>query len=143
MMSRTAGHATSALLTLAKLPPGTYLGADEIARRVNAPRNYLGKILKRLAEVGVLESQKGKRGGFRLARPPAEISLFDIVDPIDRISRWEECLLGQGKCADDRPCPVHSRWAGVRRVYLEFLRDTKLSELVSRSIEKECRTSLT
>ncbi|ASV76248.1 Rrf2 family transcriptional regulator [Thermogutta terrifontis] len=130
MMSKTAVHATTALMILAELPPGSFLGADEIARRVKAPRNYLGKILQKLAEEGLLESQKGKGGGFRLARPASDISLYDIVEPIDKISRWEGCLLGQERCTDSAPCPVHARWATVREVYLRFLRETKLSELV-------------
>lgn len=131
-MSRTALHATTALIALAELSPGSFLGADEIALRVKAPRNYLGKILKRLAEVGLLESQKGKGGGFRLARPPETISLYDIVEPIDRISRWEGCFLGRPSCSDEGGCPVHGRWALVRSLYLDFLRSTKLAELVEK-----------
>ena len=54
MISKTGIHATLALSFLAKLPAGEYAGAAQIADEVGAPRNYLGKLLKQLAEVGLV-----------------------------------------------------------------------------------------
>lgn len=132
MMSRTGAHAVTALIVLAELDPGHYAGAADIAQRISAPRNYLGKLLKRLAETGILESQKGKGGGFRLARDPAEISLFEIIDPIERLERWEGCFMGRPECSARNRCAVHEKWQRVREKYLAFLRDTTLAELTQR-----------
>lgn len=132
MLSRTAKHALAALTALAKLPDGRYAGAAEVAGDIDAPRNYLGKLLKTLADEGLVESQKGKGGGFRLARGPASISLIEAVEPIDRVSRWSDCLLGRRRCSDDSPCVVHHRWAGVRDVYLGFLGETTIADLAVR-----------
>lgn len=140
MLSRTARHAVAAVITLAELPPGTYGGAAEIADRIKAPRNYLGKLLKVLADERVLESQKGKGGGFRLGKNPARISLFDIVEPIDHVSRWGGCLLGRSRCSDQNPCAVHFRWSGVRDVYLKFLKETSVGDLVE---QPELQTNVT
>jgi len=79
MVSQTAKHALAALTVLAELPEGQYVGAGEIAGDIDAPRNYLGKLLKALADQGLVESQKGKGGGFRLARTPDSISLMEAV----------------------------------------------------------------
>ena len=133
MISRTAKHALAALTALAELPEGRYAGAGEIADEIDAPRNYLGKLLKNLADEGVLESQKGKGGGFRLARAPGSIPLIEIVEPIDRVSRWSDCFLGRGRCSDEAPCAVHHRWAKVRDAYLGFLRETTVADLAART----------
>lgn len=136
MMSRTGLHALTALTVLAQLSKGEYVGAAEIAQRINAPRNYLGKLLKRLAEEGLVESQKGKGGGFRLARSPEDIALYDVIEPIDKVSRWEGCFLGRPTCSDDAPCPVHKRWERVRTEYLRFLRETTLADLASHTFRE-------
>jgi len=129
MLSKTAVHTVSALAELAEQPPGMCVGAAEIARAIAAPQNYLGKLLKNLADVGLVESQKGKGGGFRLARDASEISLFDVVDPVDRVSKWSGCFLGRGQCSDEEPCSVHRQWEKVRDVYLNFLHETTIADL--------------
>jgi Rrf2 family transcriptional regulator, iron-sulfur cluster assembly transcription factor len=129
MLSKTAIHTISALASLAERSPGTYVGAGELAREIAAPQNYLGKLLKGLGDLGLVESQKGKGGGFRLARPAARISLFEVADSIDHVSRWNGCFLGRARCADDDPCPVHCRWGALRDQYLGFLRDTTIADL--------------
>lgn len=140
MISQTAKHALAALTVLAELPEGQYAGAGEIAGDIDAPRNYLGKLLQTLAGEGLVESQKGKGGGFRLARNPASISVIEVVDPIDRVSRWSDCFLGRGRCSDDSPCAVHDRWAEVRDVYLDFLRETTIADLAARAETGTSRT---
>ena len=129
MLSRTAIHAVRALSQLGSLPAGTYAGAGELAESIDAPRNYLGKLLQNLATVGLVESRKGTGGGFRLARAPESISLYDVVEPIDRVSSWRGCFLGHATCSDDQPCCVHSRWGALRDQYLAFLSDTTIAEL--------------
>jgi Rrf2 family protein len=131
MISRTALHAVRAMAVLADQPKNSYVGAGEIAEVIDAPRNYLGKLLQTLAEEGLVESQKGKGGGFRLARRPSAVSLYDIVEPIDHISRWQGCFMGRQKCSGENPCAVHSRWQIVRDSYLAFLRETTLDDLAS------------
>lgn len=131
MISKTGRNAAQALTFLAKLPPQEYAGAARIAGEINAPRNYLGKLLKNLAGLGLVESQKGYGGGFRLARPAKSISLFDIIDPIDKVSRWGNCLLKGGRCSPESPCAVHDEWKKVRKAYLTFLENTSVADLAT------------
>jgi len=129
MISQTAKHALAALTALAELPPGRFAGAAEIAADIDAPPNYLGKLLNTLAGEGLAESQKGKGGGFRLARSPDSIPLIEVLDPIDRVSRWSDCFLERGRCSDEGPCAVHERWAEVRDAYVQFLKQTSVADL--------------
>ncbi len=123
-----------ALAEMAKLAPGEYAGAAEIAKTIGAPQNYLGKLLKSLTSSGLVVSQKGFRGGFRLARPADEISLFEVVDPIDKVSRWGNCFMGHGRCDESDPCAVHHQWRSIREGYLGFLHETSLLDLVRKKV---------
>lgn len=137
MISKTAIHAVKALAVLAELPEGAYEGAATIARKIDARQNYLGKLLQTLSHQGLVASQKGLGGGFRLARDPKAITLFDVVDPIDHISRWNGCVLGRNKCSDSAPCALHLRWGRVREAYMGLLLETTIAELAGHpSIEQ-------
>lgn len=139
MISKTAVHALTALTVLAELPDGSYIGAGDIADEIDAPRNYLGKLLKNLSDSGVVESQKGKGGGFRLARGAETISLYEVVETIERVSRWSGCFLGRNRCSDQSPCAVHAGWKKVRESYFEFLEETSIADLVKKDRKKAGR----
>lgn len=132
MLSNSAVHAIRATIALASLPAGTFEGSSAVARRVGAPPNYLGKLLQSLAREGIVVSQKGLHGGWALGRDAAEISLADVVAPIEDVSRWRACFLGRAGCSDADPCHVHDAWAPVRDRFLEFMEGTTLQELVER-----------
>jgi Rrf2 family protein len=132
MITKTGLHAVRAMVALARLPVGTYAGAAAIAKEIQAPQNYLGKLLQVLSREKLVQSQKGLGGGFRLARDPRDISLLDVVEPIEHISRWSGCILGRPECSDEAPCAIHERWKSVRNAYLRMLRQTTIAELVAK-----------
>lgn len=134
MISKTGIHAAVAMTVMAQLKPGEFAGASQIAKEIGAPQNYLGKLLNTLASEGLLQSQKGYGGGFRLAKPAKKISLFDVVEPIDHVSRWGGCFMGRGKCREDNPCAVHSQWKKIREDYLDFLHSTSIDDLVEKKV---------
>jgi Rrf2 family transcriptional regulator, iron-sulfur cluster assembly transcription factor len=132
VITRTGLHAVRAMAALARLPEGAYAGAAGVAREIEAPPNYLSKLLQGLARAGLVRSQKGLGGGFRLARDPRHISLLDVVEPIERVSRWSGCVLGHRDCSDETPCAIHGRWKQVRTAYLRMLATTTVADLLAK-----------
>ncbi len=132
MITRTGLHAVRAMAALARLPEGAYAGAATVARDIGAPPNYLSKLLQGLAREGLVRSQKGLGGGFRLARDPKQITLLDVVEPIEQVSRWAGCVLGHRDCSDETPCAIHDRWKQVRTAYLRMLSRTTVADLLAR-----------
>lgn len=130
MLSRSCVHAIRAVVVLAGLPPGAYCGTSVIADTTGAPRNYLGKLLLQLSRRGLVESQKGLGGGFRLAQSPDKISLHDVVESIEDVTRWQECAFGGKLCTDETPCPLHHQWGAVRTAYMSLLMNTSVAALV-------------
>ena len=130
MLTRSGVHAIRALVVLASQKPGEYCGTTAIAAATEAPRNYLGKILLILSRRGLVESQKGLGGGFRLSRSPEAISLYDVVESIEDVARWKDCAFGGKACSEESPCVIHTRWGHVRDAYLSLLKNTSVAELV-------------
>jgi Rrf2 family iron-sulfur cluster assembly transcriptional regulator len=130
VLTRTGLHAIRAMAVLGRLPAGEYAGAGRVAAEIGAPPNYLAKLLQGFARAGLVDSQKGVGGGFRLAKPPRTITLFDVVDPIEDFSRWSGCVLGRRECSDVNPCVVHERWKKIRADYLNLLQRTTIADLV-------------
>ena len=130
MISKTALHAIRALVALRERP-GEFQGAASLAVRIDAPRNYLGKLLQSLAQSGLVYSQKGVGGGFQLARLPEDITLYDIVEPVDHVSKWDGCIMGKDSCTADRPCALHAKWAGIREAYFAMLKESTLADVAT------------
>jgi Rrf2 family protein len=77
--------------SLAQLGPGGSASAAKLAEHFDVPPAYLAKQLQALVRAGVMTATTGPRGGFRLASPPAEITLLQIVEAIDGTSRFYQC----------------------------------------------------
>lgn len=130
MISRTALYTIRALALLAPPGEGEYIGAAAIARAIGAPPNYLGKLLQSMARSGFVVSRKGIGGGFRLARAPSAISLYDVVNSIDQVERWNGCFLGRSECTDENACVMHDKWSVLRDNYMALLSQTSLADLM-------------
>ena len=131
VLSKSGIHLIRAVACLARLREEQFVGAGELARSIDAPGNYLGKLLQTLARLGLVESRKGVGGGFRLARDPASLSLLEVVDPVEQISRWTGCILGNRDCSDEQPCAVHDQWGDLRRRYMKLLSETTIQDILA------------
>ena len=130
MLSASAEYALRALVHLAREGRDGSVRADDLARATQVPRNYLGKILHELTRAGVLQSTRGRQGGFRLAVPPEQLSLIQVVSRFDDIGSRRRCLMGRPECSDLEPCSVHHRWKQVAEQIARFFRDTTLADLL-------------
>jgi Rrf2 family protein len=76
---------------LALLPPGTALPASRLAEFHGVPPAYLAKHLQQLSAAGIVESTTGRKGGYRLARPPADVTILEIVEAVEGHERAFRC----------------------------------------------------
>ncbi len=137
MLTRSATHAIRAMVALAALAPGEYGRTSQIAELAGVPRNYLGKILFLMSRRGLVESQRGLGGGFRLSRSADLISLHDVIDSVEDITRWNECAFGEKSCSEDHPCALHGRWGRVRDAYFSLLKNTSVGELLASNLAND------
>ncbi len=105
--------------------------AAQVAAAENIPPFYLAKVLQDLGRAGLLNSARGRGGGFSLSRPAAEIALVDVVQAVEDVGRLEtECVLGIDTCSDETPCSLHETWKRFRDSALHALRTTTVESLV-------------
>ena len=133
MLTRTGGYALHAALAIAEMgADGRLVRAHEVAEALSLPPNYLAKILQALARAGILESERGRKGGFRLARDPSEVKLIDVVEGFDNLGRERQCLLGRGLCKEVGGCPAHKEWRKASAPAFEFFEKRTLADLMVR-----------
>lgn len=111
MISKTAEYALRAVVYLAAetngKPDGDLQTLGQIASGTQSPVGYLSKVLQQLAHAGIVTSQRGLGGGFRLARSPQTITVYDVVQPVDPIGRITVCPLGL-EAHSQALCPLHA-----------------------------------
>jgi Rrf2 family protein len=130
ILSRSGEYALLALLHLADRSDATPVRGGDIARALDAPANYLSKLLHQLARAGVLDSTRGPQGGFALAIPPEELSLAKALATIEADRLDARCLLRRAECRDDDPCAAHERWCSLSDRISRFLEETTLANLL-------------
>ena len=138
-----------ACVLLAVLPPGTALPAARVAEYHGVPSAYLAKHLQALARHGVLETVKGPRGGYRLARPPAEITVLEVVEAIDGDEPAFRCteIRRRGPAAAPAreyrlPCGIHRAFSRADDAWRAELAHTTIADLVVGVVEDAPRASL-
>lgn len=125
-------------LVLAGLPEGKVLPGKSLAELHGVSETYLLKHLRALTAAGVIEALPGPRGGYRLARAPASITLLDIVEAIDGREPAFRCReirrRGPGKtkdpCAYKTDCFIKSRMLAAEAAWRDALHVQTLDDLV-------------
>ena len=131
IFSRQCEYAMQAVTYLALKPDGAMTSIRELTKKLDIPYHFVAKILQDLSRKRLLNSLKGPAGGFSLARPAKEITLFHIVEAIDGVGFMTNCVLGFPECTGKNPCAIHDKWADIRDGIYEMLMKKNISELAS------------
>ena len=129
--SRTADYALRAALEIAGAPSDRLVTRRAIAQATNAPASMLAQVLATLARAGLLRAHAGPRGGYRLARAAADITIYDVVVAIDGEEREPRCVLRESACSWTGACPFHAVLARAQEQFLETLRLTSLADILA------------
>lgn len=127
-------YSLKALLLLAERYPTTSpVRVEEIAATQDIPENYLRRLLIELKRGGLVASQKGPSGGYMLARPPARITMADVVEIIEGDYTPVECLEESSTtCPREQSCAMRDVWREVRDSVNGILRGVTLQTLAEK-----------
>ncbi|MEM9021332.1 MAG: Rrf2 family transcriptional regulator [Planctomycetota bacterium] len=127
--STTCSYAIRAMCRLTVMNPDGYVRVQEVCEGSDLPAYFVAKIFRDLVRAELLVSAKGRGGGFALARPAQKIRLYDIVEAIDGVRQYSQCVVGLAKCDDKQPCPQHEQFKAVRQRILNYLTQTTLDQM--------------
>lgn len=101
----------------------------EISEELGVPKEFVSKVLQSLTNHEIVGSKKGNTGGFYLKKDAGVIRLIDIVNAIDGLRMFSNCVLGFKGCSVDTPCPVHEKWGKLRNDAYAMLSNQTLADL--------------
>ena len=133
MFSQTVEYALRAVVHLASNAPAAQT-TEEIAKATKVPQAYLSKVLQSLVQAGVVKSQRGIGGGMALAKPPANLTILEVVNAVDPIKRIKICPLELASHGI-KLCPLHKRVDNALASVEDAFRNTTLQEVIDESTE--------
>jgi Rrf2 family protein len=138
MISRKTKYALRALTYLAQQSDDKPILIAELAKAENIPKKFLEFILLSLRKGGLLTSRSGKGGGYRLAHPPSEITIGNVVRILEGGFSLVHCLDENGSrhCEegnDPSCCGIHLVMADVKLSISSVLETTTLADMITKS----------
>lgn len=128
-VTKLTDYATVVLTVLASAPEAV-ASASGMAERAGLEAPTVAKVLKPLAQAGLVEAFRGAAGGYRLARPAERISLIEIVEAMEGPLGMTECSLHTGHCGIEHSCGARANWRHINDVVADALRGISLADML-------------
>lgn len=129
-------YALRALLVLGLSDRKDVVRIQKISEEQNIPKRFLEQILNDLKSAGMVQSRRGVAGGYRLAKPPEEITLAQVVRHIEGalapVSCVSECFYEKCSCPDESRCAIRSVMKEIRDAVVQIAERVTIAELCAR-----------
>ena len=144
MFSTKAEYGVRVMVDLARRGGAEPVALAEIAEAEGLPLAYLEHLVARLRRAGLIESRRGARGGYLLAREPAQITMAEVVEALEGRIAPIECISsspdGTVRCVRESDpahiCTTKVLWTRVRAAIVQTLQETTLAELIPTTPKK-------
>ncbi|MCP4571134.1 MAG: Rrf2 family transcriptional regulator [bacterium] len=136
-ISTKGRYGTRAMIVLAGAYEQGRVSARQIAREQGIPLKYLEGLLCSLRAARLVQSRRGKGGGYRLTRPPAEINLSEVLAPLEDAFDIVHCTEEGDRCRRSGRCCTQEVWREIKQSIDCILCRTSLADLVRRQEELE------
>lgn len=131
---KMSGCAVAAMSAVAERHnAGIALNSADIAKLRNLSQPLVAKVMGTLSLAGYLTGTRGPGGGYRLAKEPEAIRIYDIVSVFEGVEQQLECPFGPGYCGHHAPCPIHETLAALQLGYIQELKRCRLNMFVNQA----------
>lgn len=128
MFSQTTEYALRAMACLA-MRPTDLVPTPALAEQTKVPANYLAKVLQQLAAAKLITGRRGVGGGYKLAKPAAEIRLIDVINAVTTVTRIQSCPLGLPNHGS-KLCALHRKADEAAAAVIEVYNGVTLHDLL-------------
>lgn len=142
LLSKTCVYGIRAAIYLATQNGRKFIPIREVSEKLDISFHFLTKILQPLTRNNLMISYRGPNGGIGLARPPEEITVYDIPEGLECSGFFDECILGLPGCGHLTPCPLHDKWAKGRDQIRSIFSKTDLGLLSRNMTELKLRLTV-
>ncbi len=129
-ISTRGRYALKIMMDLATSPEGEFVSLKAISERQHVSVKYLEQIIALLSRAGMLESTRGKSGGYRLAKAPDEYTAGDILRVAEGSLAPIKCV--ESKCTNSENCSTFAFWEGLNKAINDYIDSTTLADLALR-----------
>jgi Rrf2 family iron-sulfur cluster assembly transcriptional regulator len=98
---------------------GVRLPGAVLADRVETTISYLPQVIAPLVQAGWVASDRGPGGGYRLTDAAENLRLLEVIEATEGPADHGRCVLREGPCPGDQPCPIHYVWSEARQVLVD------------------------
>ena len=133
-LSKKADYALMAMKHLAQNGSASSTSAREIAEQYDIPIELMAKVLQRLVRIGLLASTQGTRGGYTLGRPPAAISVADVIEAIDGPFTVTACSTENNDCEQFSKCSIRDPLWQIRERIAAALGTVTIAEIAAENV---------
>ena len=141
ILRRNTDYALRLAVNLAKHHGEASLSTRVLAEAEDVSYQLACKLMQKLHGAGLVESDMGPKGGFRLSRAPEEVPILEVIEAIQGPLRLNRCLLGDGVCERQDTCPVREKMGELQEQMDGYLTKVTLGELAKsrKSIRKQTK----
>jgi Rrf2 family protein len=132
-ITRQADYAIRAMLYLSMNKTSERAATAQIAESQRIPSSFLAKIISQLSIAGLIKTSRGARGGVVLSRPPAEISVLEVIEAIDGPIALNDCTVHPDACTFGDDCPMRPLWCDTQAELIAKLRSTNFAKFAKAS----------
>lgn len=136
MLSKSTEYAIRALVFIqlknweSKRP-----GVVEVAKEIDAPEAYTAKILQTLTRHRLLDSMKGRGGGFFFSNNQSNLTLYEVIHVMEGDASFNKCAFGLKSCSVDNPCPLHDKYKDVRDGFFDIAKTETVQSLSNKILD--------
>ena len=130
-ITNQADYALRSMLYIAKYAESQLIPSNTIAEEMQISRIFLSRINSQLVNAGLIRTRRGARGGVMLAKPAAEISIYDVVTTIDGPVTLIDCIADPDTCPLSPNCPYRSFWEVTQNALIAKMKAVSLQDLLA------------
>lgn len=138
-LTRAGEYGVRCAIFLSQSGIGRVVNRKEIARAMEIPNQFLGKIAQQLARAGIIEIVQGAKGGYRLLIPPDRLTLLDVVEAVIGEIYLNDCVIRPESCERNPSCSVHKIWEEARDQLRSTLKKNTFAQIIA---EDNCTSEL-
>lgn len=104
--------------------------AKDISEKLSIPYKYLTKIMYQLVDANIIQSSRGREGGYSIEKNLNELKIGDILEAVNENLHPKECILGNGLCNEREKCVLHDKWTSPKKEILNMFKNTSLEDIL-------------